>query len=150
MRNPDMFLACSCSLMHDIKPHAPLTFHGTWVYSDTELDTIFSWAIMYSNCNTFFQLSILSWGNQMRSVPRMTIGKWKVTRKAHRKYEKKSIVIKICFMIKHSVINKLSNSKQQEANSHLLNFLTFSKLRFETFLQDFNLLSYFDQYEVIN
>ncbi len=24
------------------------------VYSDTELDTIISWAIMYSNCNTFF------------------------------------------------------------------------------------------------
>ncbi len=50
-----MFLACSCSLMHDIKPHAPLTFHGTWVYSDTELDTIISWAIMYSQhtFNTF-------------------------------------------------------------------------------------------------
>ena len=55
MINPDMFLALSCSLMHDIsKVHASLTFHGPWVYSDTELDAIFSWAIMYSNCNTFF------------------------------------------------------------------------------------------------
>ncbi len=49
-----MFLALSCSLMHDIsKLHAPLNVHGPWVYSDTELDMIISWAIMYSNCNTF-------------------------------------------------------------------------------------------------
>ncbi len=49
-----MFLARSCSLMHDIsKPHGLLTFHGPCVYSDTELDMIISWAIMYSNCNTF-------------------------------------------------------------------------------------------------
>ena len=55
MRNPDMFIERSCSLMHDIsKPHGLLTFHGPWVYSDTELDMIISWAIMYSNCNTFF------------------------------------------------------------------------------------------------
>ncbi len=25
-----------------------------WVYLDTELDKIISWAIMYNNCNTFF------------------------------------------------------------------------------------------------
>ena len=43
------------SLMHDIsKLHASLTFHEPWVYPDTDLDTIISWAIMYSNCSTFF------------------------------------------------------------------------------------------------
>ena len=33
-----------------------LTFHGPWVYSDTKLNMIISWAIMYSNCNTFFPM----------------------------------------------------------------------------------------------
>ncbi len=58
MLNPGMFLALCCSLMHNIsKLSAPLIFHGPLVYSATELDTIISWAIMYSNCNTFFCMS---------------------------------------------------------------------------------------------
>ncbi len=35
--------------------HVGINFHLIGpLYSDTELDTIISWAIMYSNCNTFF------------------------------------------------------------------------------------------------
>ena len=39
---------------------APLDVQGPWVYSDTELDMIISWAIMYSNCNIFFCIETVS------------------------------------------------------------------------------------------
>ncbi len=38
--------------------NASLTFHGPWVYSDTELNMIISWVIMYSYCNTFLVKSL--------------------------------------------------------------------------------------------
>ncbi len=53
---------CAVSWVWNLFSYATLTFHGPWVYSDIELNTIISWAIMYSNCNIFLLLE----GFQMR------------------------------------------------------------------------------------
>ncbi len=48
-------VSCVGINFHSIGPlYNARTLWLPWVYSDTELDAIISWAIMYSNCNTFF------------------------------------------------------------------------------------------------